>query len=110
MAVSLPVDMDASWPAQSGRTAGAEAIEADVMIDQALAPSPPGAPGQARTAAVGLDKIQGALLHPARSINDSVTPGAGGDRSGVAVLVPAGTAASLTFGRRRVRYAGLYAG
>ncbi len=73
MAVSLPVDMDASWPAQSGRTAGAEAIEADVMIDQTLAPSPPGAPGQARTAAVGLDKIQGALLHPARSINRGVT-------------------------------------
>ena len=43
------------------------------MIDQALAPSPPGAPGQARTAEVGLDKIQGALLHPARSIKRSVT-------------------------------------
>jgi len=67
MAVSLPVDMDASWPAQSGRTAGAEAIEADVMIDQALALSPPGAPGQDRTAAVRLDKIQGALLHPAKN-------------------------------------------
>ena len=38
MAVSLPVDMDASWPAQSGRTAGAEAIEADVMINQARRP------------------------------------------------------------------------
>ena len=66
MAVALPVDMDAPWPARSGRTAGAEAIETDVMIDQALAPSPPGAPGQARTAAVGLDKIQGALLHTAK--------------------------------------------
>jgi hypothetical protein len=65
MAVSLPVDMDAPGVARSGRTAGAEAIEAVVMIDQALAPSPPGAPGQASTAAVGLDETEGALLHPA---------------------------------------------
>jgi hypothetical protein len=66
MAVSLPVDMDAPWLARSGRTAGAEAIEAVVMIDQTLAPSPPGAPGQTSTAAVGLDKTEGTFLHPAK--------------------------------------------